>query len=163
MWLILIISLLPFILARLPEETMTAVFFIYIVRWVHDEPKKPYFFGEKFSNFFSKITYKGNFHSKKRAIDFSHENTPYKWFFENFLPKNAKVRFFGSPCKSVYWHENLCVRWVLSALQKIHLNSAFSARFRWTFFQYCAKMHSEYDRISLFERNSCFRVNIQTF
>jgi hypothetical protein len=55
-------------------------------------------FGENFSKFFSKITYKGYFHSRNRLHAFSHENTPYRWFLEKFSPKNAKVRFFGSPC-----------------------------------------------------------------
>ena len=35
--------------------------------------------------------------------------------------------------------------------------------FRIIFFQQQVRMYAEYDPISLFERNSCFRVNIQIF
>jgi hypothetical protein len=49
------------------------------------------FFGEKCS----KIIYKRFQEFSMREIDFSHENTThYRWFFEKFSPKNAKIRFF---------------------------------------------------------------------
>ena len=42
-------------------------------------------------------------------------------------------------------------------------NRTFSLVFDEIFFQQWIRVYAEYDPIGLFERNSCFRVNIQTF
>jgi hypothetical protein len=48
----------------------------------------------------------GYFHAKKRAIDFSHENTPYRWFLKKILKifhqKTQKYGFFGSPLYNLF-------------------------------------------------------------
>ena len=71
----------------------------YCRRWA----KKPVllrFFGKIF---FSKITYE-YFHARKRAIDFSHKNTPYRWFkkkFWQFFTKKRKSTAFLA-CERVW-------------------------------------------------------------